>query len=64
MKIDEWSVQDAIASGEFSRMLPILIEHYGVGRIPNWADTENEHSLSCRICQMIRPLLSAEMDSK
>jgi len=64
MKIDEWSVQDSIASGDFPRILPILIEHYGVGRIPNWADTENEHPLSCRICQMIRSWLSAEMDSK
>lgn len=64
MKISEWEVQDAVCSGDFSRMLPILIEHYGVDSIPDWADPQHEHPLSCRICQMIRPWLFAEMDSK
>lgn len=63
MKIDEWSVQDAIASGDFSRMLPILIEHYGVGRIANWADTKNEHPIDCTICTYIRPWLQQQMDA-
>jgi hypothetical protein len=64
MKISEWEVQDAVCSGDFSRMLPILIEHYGVDSIPDWADPQHEHPLSCRICQMIRPLLFAKKDSK
>jgi hypothetical protein len=63
MKIDEWAVQDAVDSGDFSRILPILIEHYGVGRIPDWAGAENEHALDCAICTVLRPWLQAAMDS-
>jgi hypothetical protein len=40
MKISEWELQDAVGSGDFSRMLPILIEHYGLGSIPDWADPQ------------------------
>jgi len=60
MKIDEWAVQDAVNSGDFSRVLPILIEHYGVGRLPGWAELENEHPPSCSICSLLIPWLSQQ----
>lgn len=61
MKISEWAVQDAVDSGDFSRILPILIEHYGVDQIPGWADPDNEHPPSCSICSLLIPWLSQQV---
>lgn len=58
MKIDEWAVQDAVSSGDLARLLPIIVDHYGVGKLPDWASLEQEHSIDCTICAIIRPWLS------
>jgi len=62
MKLDEWAVQDAVESGDFSRMVPVLVEHYGVGRIPDWHLLENEH-LDCTICALLRVWLQEQIKS-